>query len=209
MEKIMQTLRNVFLLLLLATGVQAQHANRLSIPDLTGAEGTTINLPVNLDNTGADIVAMQFDLTVPDGVLALDPDGIALSERCGDHTVVASERGDGVYRVMVYSPTNQPFKANSGTIMDIGAAIGRNLDESAAYPLELSGVVLSDAEGKNVATASSGGTFKVLCGLSCAPNNALESLPIPTTTAPAVASVEAAVQPRATKTKSVKNKRNG
>ena len=160
----MQTLRNVFLLLLLATGVQAQHANRLSIPDLTGAEGTTINLPVNLDNTGADIVAMQFDLTVPDGVLALDPDGIALSERCGDHTVVASERGDGVYRVMVYSPTNQPFKANSGTIMDIGAAIGRNLDESAAYPLELSGVVLSDAEGKNVATASSGGTFKVRQG---------------------------------------------
>ena len=56
-----------------------------------------------------------------------------------------------------------------------------------------------------VSTTATGGTFKVLCGLSCAPNNALESLPIPTTTAPAVASVEAAVQPRATKTRSVKN----
>lgn len=56
-----------------------------------------------------------------------------------------------------------------------------------------------------VSTTATGGTFKVLCGLSCAPNNALESLPILTTTAPAVASVEAAVQPRAAKTKSVKN----
>lgn len=56
-----------------------------------------------------------------------------------------------------------------------------------------------------VSTTATGGTFKVLCGLSCAPNNALESLPISITTAPAVASVEAAVQPRSTKTRSVKN----
>lgn len=56
-----------------------------------------------------------------------------------------------------------------------------------------------------VSTTATGGTFKVLCGLSCAPNNALARLPVPTTTTPAVASVEAVVQPRSTKTKSVKN----
>lgn len=39
-----------------------------------------------------------------------------------------------------------------------------------------------------VSTTATGGTFKVLYGLSCAPNNALASLPVPTTTpAPAAA----------------------
>ncbi len=38
-----------------------------------------------------------------------------------------------------------------------------------------------------VSTSATGGTFKVLSGLCCAPNNALESLPVPTTPAPATA----------------------
>ena len=38
-----------------------------------------------------------------------------------------------------------------------------------------------------VSTTATGGTFKVLSGLSCAPNNALASLPAPTTTTPAPA----------------------
>lgn len=36
-----------------------------------------------------------------------------------------------------------------------------------------------------VSTTATGGTFKVLSGLSCAPNNALASLPVTTTTATA------------------------
>ena len=37
-----------------------------------------------------------------------------------------------------------------------------------------------------VSTSATGGTFKVLSGLSCAPNNALASLPVTTTTTAAV-----------------------
>ena len=36
-----------------------------------------------------------------------------------------------------------------------------------------------------VSTNATGGVFKVLCGLSCAPNNALASLPVAATPAPA------------------------
>ena len=44
-----------------------------------------------------------------------------------------------------------------------------------------------------VSTTATGGTFKVLSGLCCSPNNALASLPAPTTGAtPAVASFETA-----------------
>ena len=57
-----------------------------------------------------------------------------------------------------------------------------------------------------VSTTATGGTFKVLCGLSCAPNNALGSLPVPTVT-PATAAVNASVRSTSgtAKTKSVNN----
>ena len=51
-----------------------------------------------------------------------------------------------------------------------------------------------------VSTSATGGTFKVLGGLSCAPNNALASLPAPATLAPAVATNAAAVRTRTVKT---------
>lgn len=53
-----------------------------------------------------------------------------------------------------------------------------------------------------VSTTATGGVFKVLRGLSCAPNNALASLPAPATTAPAaVMSINEVVTPgRATRT---------
>lgn len=50
-----------------------------------------------------------------------------------------------------------------------------------------------------VSTSATGGTFKVLSGLSCAPNNALESLPAPTTAAPAVATMATNGAARTTK----------
>ena len=40
-----------------------------------------------------------------------------------------------------------------------------------------------------VSTSATGGTFKVLSGLSCAPNNALASLPVTTTTTATAANV--------------------
>lgn len=50
-----------------------------------------------------------------------------------------------------------------------------------------------------VSTGAAGGAFKVLSGLSCAPNNALESLPAPTTAAPAVATMATNGAARTTK----------
>ena len=50
-----------------------------------------------------------------------------------------------------------------------------------------------------VSTTATGGTFKVLSGLSCAPNNALASLPAPTTAAPAVATMATNGAARTTK----------
>ena len=52
-----------------------------------------------------------------------------------------------------------------------------------------------------VSTTATGGTFKVLYGLSCAPNNALESLPVTTTTTTAVTTATRATNGAARTTK--------
>ena len=55
-----------------------------------------------------------------------------------------------------------------------------------------------------VSTSAAGGIFKVLGGLSCAPNNALVSLPVPTTATPASVTEAATVLAAQRKSKSIK-----
>ena len=157
-----KTIGNILLLLLLfATDAQAQNSNRLSIPDLTGAGGSTISLPVNMDNTGADIVAVEFNISVSGGVLTLNTEDVSLSERCADHEVVARPTGGNACKVMIYSPTNQPFKANSGELFSIGATVSNYADATAEYEIALSDVIISDSEGNNVSTGADNGTFRI------------------------------------------------
>lgn len=153
--------KTMLLLWLLATGMQAQDINRLSVPDITGAEGETVALPVMLDNTNAGIVALQFDLLVPSAAMSLNTSVISLSERREDHIVAASAQAGGLYRVMVYSPSNKPFKGSSGEILRFTAQIADAVDHDIVFPIELSNVVMSDANGNNVATGSANGTFKI------------------------------------------------
>ncbi len=157
-----KTIGNILLLLLLfATGAQAQNSNRLSIPDLTGVGGSEITLPVNMDNTGANIVAVEFNISVSGGVLTLNAEDVSLSERCADHEVVARQTGGNACKVMIYSPTNQPFKANSGELFNIRATVSNNADATAEYEIALSDVIISDSEGNNVSTGADNGTFRI------------------------------------------------
>ena len=161
MEKNMQILRNVLFLLFLTIGAQAQNVNRLIVPDINGTKGSTMTLPINMDNTCTDIVALQFELSVPNDVLTLNTSDIILTERCVDHTIVAEPEGNGLYKVLVYSPTNTPFKANSGELFGIGATIANEVDENLTFQLELSNVIISDKDGNNVVSGSTNGTFKI------------------------------------------------
>lgn len=161
MERAMKTLQSILLLLLMAITSQAQEVNKLFVPDITGAESSTITLPVSLSNTSPDIVAMQFELSVPQDVMTLNTSSVALTERKEDHTVVASPLGNGRYRVMAYSPSNKPLKANSGEVLVISAEIAGEVDHDGVFPISLSNVVLSDSKGNNVATEPSNGTFRI------------------------------------------------
>ena len=57
----------VVALLLLATGATAQDVNKLSLGDASCMKGLSIDLPLYLENTDPAIVALQFDMSVPEG----------------------------------------------------------------------------------------------------------------------------------------------
>ena len=67
------------LTLLLFCGSALFAQNTLTVPSVTIAKGKSMSLPVRMNNT-ADIVAVQFTLTLPDGIVP-DTESSVLAER--------------------------------------------------------------------------------------------------------------------------------
>lgn len=136
----------------------AQH-NTLTIPDVTVAKGKTISLPIYLDNT-ADVVALQFTLTVPDGI-SVNSSSATLTERSDGHAVVLKNVGSNKYVAMVFSSKNTALKGRTGQIMSVPLTASNAVEEGMVYPLTLSDVVIAAHDGSNLATGFSAGKVSV------------------------------------------------
>ena len=84
------------LTLLLFCGSALFAQNTLTVPSVTIAKGKSMSLPVRMNNT-ADIVAVQFTLTLPDGI-TLDTENCVLAERAADLPVFPEEALSAVMR---------------------------------------------------------------------------------------------------------------
>ena len=157
----MMVLRHRILLTLMAMvalcGMQAQTSNRLVIPDVTVSLGQT-QLPVNIENTD-EIVAAQFDLTLPTGMTA-EAVG-ALSARGDDHQVTVRSMGGQRWRVLLYSPQNRPLKGQSGVVMYIPINIPSSYAEGSEHQLIISDATLSNVKTENVLTETLAGKVTI------------------------------------------------
>lgn len=153
-----QILTSLCLLLLCAMAAIAQN-NTLTIPDVSVEKGKTIALPVNMDNT-ADVVAIQFTLTVPEGV-TLAPSTAALSERADGHTLTMQPIAANKYMAMAFSSKNAPFIGRAGKIMSVKLTVSSSVAEGSVLPLTLSDVVIGGSDGKNLTTGYAAGKVTV------------------------------------------------
>lgn len=149
----------LLLLYLNIMGVEAQELNTLSIADVTGSMGGKVSLPINLDNTCHDIVAVQFRLTVPKGI-TVDSNSAKFGVRTDNHSAVI-QKNDNSYSVIVYSAGNSAIGGNSGQLMTIDLTIGTGFTPGGDYDIELSEVLLGNKQGKNVATGFSSGKLHI------------------------------------------------
>ena len=154
-------LSTIFVLLCSTAGLLAQNVNRLSVQNIKGIKGTTVTLAVNLDNTSTDIVGMQWNLNLPAG-MALDPQSATLNAtRKVDHLVAVEEQGDGRCTFLVYSPGGNAIRGNSGTVVTVKVSLAEWLEEDRQYPVTLTGVVLTNGAGENLATGSADGSITI------------------------------------------------
>ena len=166
-------LQMLFMAVMLSLATWAQDNNRLQLGEAAAKVGTTFDLPVNLENTNPNIVAAQFELTVPQGVTlktvenSSDETRYITKEpnRLIDHSVrvkqIGSESSGYRYRVMMLSPGNKTIHANRGQMFAIRASIDNaaTLEENQTYPITLQNVVLSDSLGHNVLTGYDSGSL--------------------------------------------------
>lgn len=146
------------LMAIFSMSATAQQGNALSIPDVSAKAGAEAMVPVLLANEG-DVVAMEFDLTLPQG-FALDTHA-TLSNRCDDHVALVKNMEGQTYKVLLYSPSNKALKGTDGEVMTLNMTIPEGLDQGSTHELTLQNAVLAGANGGNILTAATAGTIRI------------------------------------------------
>lgn len=138
----------------------AQTNNRLYIPELTALPGSTLSIPVYVENT-TEIVAVQFTLQVPEGS-ALTTTSAALTNRSADHTVTLRKTAPQEYLCVIFSSSNSPLKGRTGKIMTVEMPVPVNYVEGSVHQFALKDVVLSLSDGTNVLSSAEAGSLTII-----------------------------------------------
>lgn len=146
------------LLMLFVASAWAQK-NTLEIPDVTVAQGKSISLPVNMENS-ADIVAVQFTMTTADGV-TFSSETARTTERADGHSLTMRPIGVNKYMVMIFSSQNRPFIGRTGSLMTVVLNTSSSLKEGEKIPVTLSDVIIGEKSGKNLATGFTSGSVNI------------------------------------------------
>ena len=146
------------LLMLFVASAWAQK-NTLEIPDVTVAQGKSISLSVNMENS-ADIVAVQFTMTTADGI-TFSTETARTTERADGHSLTMRPIGVNKYMVMIFSSQNRPFIGRTGSIMTVVLNTSSSLKEGEKIPITLSDVIIGEKSGKNLATGFTSGSVNI------------------------------------------------
>lgn len=149
-------------LILMAVDAEAQTGNSLTIPDIAARLGSTVSLPVVMENA-AEVVAVQFTIEVPEGV-TLFPQQVTKSERLEKHTVSVREVSHGKYTFIILSADNEPIHGYAGQLFNIAMEIGTQLYEGHTYPLTITEAVISLRTGENVLDETNNGKLTIKGG---------------------------------------------
>ena len=154
-------LSTIYMLLVGIVMTFAQGSNVLRVPDVIIPTGNSNELSVELENS-ADVVAVEFTLTLPSKVTIESSGALTLSERCDGHASKYSHLGNNKYKVMVYSPDNKPFIGNAGELLTLKVKADQTLADGTVLPMALENVVIGKKDGSNIMTDTSVGVVKIM-----------------------------------------------
>ena len=151
--------------LMMLIGMQAYaqtHKNELVVNDFEASIDKTVEVPIYLNNSD-EVVAAQFDIYLP---FAVPSNATAtLSNRSDQHSVSFREVSTKTYRVVIMSMQNRPFRGNAGLLLRMPMQTYDDGNTTTPYTIVINNIVLTDAEGNNIATSSAAkGDYSVYRG---------------------------------------------
>lgn len=120
--------------------------------------GETGNIDIEVQNE-QPFVAMQFDLTYPDGITP-NVNAVTLSARKQDHVDMATLIGNNTLRIIAYSPSMKSFTGKLGTVLSIPFSVSATMSDGQYY-LTFSNAILSDSKSENILYAAKDGVLNV------------------------------------------------
>lgn len=121
----------------------------IALADAAGITGDTVSVALSVENQ-MEIAGIQMTVNLPEGFITAFKDSKPVVElngtRCDDHTVSTKRIDNTTYNVIVFSPSAEPFKGNSGEICTLRILI---LDETQEgnYPVTISNIIVSEPNG--------------------------------------------------------------
>lgn len=117
--------------------------NEFYMKDFEIAPGTTLHVPVVLDNHASAIAGFQFDMYLPEGISA-NVGSFTLSDRKAEtHQLVANKNGDH-WSVVAFAFPIADFSGDSGDIMYIDFTASKSFTDSAV--ISFRNVMLSTSD---------------------------------------------------------------
>lgn len=112
---------------------------------------------ISLDNT-SEVTAFQFDISHNESAYELSNTS-ALTSRAENHTLSVSTIDDNTIRVLVYSAANEVISIGDGAVLNLSF---NSKNEPGTYNINLSDIVLSDANGASLGVSSNSGSVTIL-----------------------------------------------
>ena len=116
-------MRKLLVIFALFLSVLNVYADLISANNVTLKNGETTKLDISLENAKEDIVGLQFNLVLPEGVTPVIEEGdvkITPSNRLnGTYVVRGSKVADGSYLFTFLSSDRTPIQGNNGTLFSI------------------------------------------------------------------------------------------
>lgn len=129
--------------------------NEIHTGNITGASSATKTLEFTLNNMET-FTGFQFDLNLPQAITYKT--GSAQLFRTQDQSISVNQINTQTLRVVVFSPGNKNFTGTIGKVLSLDFLLYGN---AGYYPIGISNVVIANADGENILSASFGGSLNI------------------------------------------------
>ncbi len=127
--------------------------NELRCGNMAAYSGSQATVSLSVNNM-EPFTGFQFDLQLPSSLTYVQGSA-QLSARKTNHLVSANVLASNVLRIVSYSADNHAFSGTSGDVVILKFAVAGT---GGTYPLNLSNVIIGDASGTNIISASYNGS---------------------------------------------------